>query len=124
MKWIGLTAMFLLPLAGMAQDCSQFKTGEFYLKDTDGNKIENYTIVRKKKKQIEHLPNGGVSISKIEWISDCTYTLTNIKTKLFPIPKGTVTTVTITETFEGGFTGFGSSTIQKEVRTFTMYTLD
>lgn len=115
---------FLLPLAGLGQDCSAFKTGKFYAKDAEGNRIPNYVIVRTKTKQIEHAPNGIVLKSKVVWTSDCTYELTHLSAKNYTLPKGTVTKVKITATFDGGYTGSGYSNVQPIAREFTMYKIN
>lgn len=119
-----IAMLFLLPFVGLGQDCAVFKTGKFYVKDGEGNKVEGYVITRTKTKQIEHAPNGVMLKSKVVWTSDCTYQLIHLKSKNYPLPKGTVTNVKIIRTFEGGYTGSGNSNVQPEPRSFTMYLMD
>ena len=60
-------------------DLNNFKTGTF-LGLEDGRVIDDYVIVRKKKRQIETYNKGKSKIiSKIAWQTDRTFTLTTIK---------------------------------------------
>ena len=117
-----LVLVFLAPILAFGQDCADFKVGTFKLKDDKGNFIPDYKIVRKKNKQTEYLPNGGMIVSKVVWTSDCTYELIHLKNKNYDvIKKGNVTRIKIVKTFEGGYEGIGSSEMQPQPLTFTMY---
>ena len=63
-------------------DClKSIRTGKFESVTEDGQGFD-YTVIRKKKKQIEIFNNGKSKvISKIDWIDDSNYTLTTLKWK-------------------------------------------
>ncbi len=117
------TLLFLVPSLLFGQNCEEFKTGEFYVKDDFGNRMPGYTIKRTKKKQIERAVGGYIK-TKVVSTSDCTYDLIHIKSDILDLPKGTVTTVKIVRTFEGGYDGVGYSEIADKPVRFTMYTID
>ena len=123
MKKIVLSLLFMLPIALFAQDCEKFKTGTFYAKTEDGSFIPNYSIVRKKKLQIETMGENYIK-TKVRWIDDCTYELTHIESDILDLPKGTVTTCKILQTFEDGYHGSGTSPVVEGTVSFTMYKVD
>ena len=54
-------------------DCQKFKNGTFIIED---GASEDYTIIRKGRKQIEIGESSGFKgVFKVKWIDDCTYTL-------------------------------------------------
>lgn len=123
MRNLIIAALFLMPAFLFGQNCEDFKTGKFYVKDDKGNRVPGYTITRTKKKQIERA-DGGYIKTKVVWTSDCTYEIIHLKSDILDLPKGTVTTVKITRTFEGGYDGVGYSEVAEKPVRFTMYKLD
>ncbi len=123
MKYLFYLTLFVLPFAGVAQDCSEFKTGTFRVKDESGKYVPNYSIVRKKNIQIEKIGENYVK-TKVVWIDDCTYELILIKSDIMDVPKGTVTRIKIVETFDGGYRGAGTSPKVEGTVMFTMYLVD
>lgn len=123
MKKLLFTLALIFPLVGIAQDCQDFKTGTFRLKDEAGNYVPNYSIVRKKNLQIETIGENYIK-TKVVWIDDCTSELILIKSDILDVPKGTVTRVKITSTFEGGYKGAGTSEVTEGIVNFTMYKVD
>ncbi len=115
-----LFAFLMLPTLLMAQDCQDFVSGTFYLKDDAGQRIPNYSITRTKKKQIEKVPNGYVKC-KVVWLSDCSYQLIHLKSDVVHLPKGTITEVKIIRTFQNGYDGLASSDYAPDTVAFTMY---
>jgi exosome complex RNA-binding protein Csl4 len=66
----------LLSLIGLSQDCKELKSGNFKVDS------ENFTtyIERKDGFQIEKTPSIGLIVkTKIEWISECSYSLKVVK---------------------------------------------
>jgi len=114
--------LLLIPTLLFAQDCSEFQTGTFYVKDDAGNRVPNYTIERTKKKQIERVGDKFIQC-KVVWLSDCSYNLIHQKGDAIDLPKGTVTTIKIIRTFENGFDGLGTSLAKEGTVSFTMYKL-
>lgn len=123
MKNLILFLIAMMPVLAFSQDCEQFKTGTFRAKGSDGKFIPNYTIERKKKIQMERFGENYTK-SKVVWVDECTYQLIHIKSDILDIPKGTVTTVRIISTFDGGYEGTGHSEIRKEPVNFSLYTID
>lgn len=119
MKKIIALVLFMVPTVLIAQNCSEFKTGTFYVKDDAGNRVPNYTIERTKTKQIEHIGDKFIKC-KVVWISDCSYKLIHQKGDAIELPKGTETTVKIIRTFENGYDGVGSSPAKEGTVVFTM----
>lgn len=62
-----------------SQCLEEIRTGKFKAISEDGKELA-YTVIRKKKKQIEVYNNGQSKIvSRIDWLNDSTYTLTTIE---------------------------------------------
>ena len=123
MKRALLIVLLTVPAMLFGQDCEQFKTGTFRAKGADGKFIPNYTIERKKNVQVERFGENYTK-SKVVWIDDCTYQLIHIKSDALDIPKGTVTTIKIISTFDGGYEGSGHSDIREGTVNFSLYTID
>lgn len=75
MKYLSITIIFLGLLGSCSDEkkCSDFKTGKFRYSDENiPEKITRYDTL-----QIELNPITGREVhSKVEWTSDCSYTLT------------------------------------------------
>lgn len=114
--------LFMLPTLLFAQNCAEFATGTFYLKDDADKRVPNYTIVRTKNRQIEHIGDKFIKC-KVVWLSDCSYKLIHLKGDANDLPKGTETIVKIIRTFENGFDGVATSLVADRTVAFTMYKL-
>lgn len=82
-KQIRLISFIILsiPILAHAQtlDCSNFKTGEFY---TETPNLGRTLITRNDSIQVESNEAVGYHyVHKVEWISDCEYSLTLLKNK-------------------------------------------
>jgi hypothetical protein len=72
--FILLLPLIILSCSSQPKDCSKFKTGTFKYKNSD---YSNYLVTRNDSVQIEaDEKNNTKTISSIEWVSDCEYTLT------------------------------------------------
>ena len=70
MKSAIIVFTLLLSFVGISQNCEDFKTGTFKCRVEGGEWIKDYKIIRRKKVQIEHSPEG-YNKSKVVWIDDC-----------------------------------------------------
>jgi len=88
-----------------ATDCRRFRNGTFKITD---EKVGNFTIVRKGNIQTETKEGDSESlIFHVQWIDDCTYTLTPGEAfhKKFPMmPANVVITVNIIKTSPNSYT--------------------
>ncbi|GAB5418261.1 MAG: hypothetical protein Crog4KO_16340 [Crocinitomicaceae bacterium] len=80
MRTFIILAALLFPMIGWAQDCEKFRTGTFVFDDESGQRMVGYSIKRGKRYQTEYF-EGGKSKWKVNWTSDCTYTLTLVKSQ-------------------------------------------
>ncbi len=77
LKLGALLALSFFAFTVNAQECTDFKTGSFYGYNVDSTVFH---IVRKKNKQVESSDGtDGNLVMKIEWLSDCRYKLTYLK---------------------------------------------
>ena len=88
MKILIILFFISFPILASAQlDCSLFKEGRFIYPETPG-----VMTVRKGLKQKSILRGKVMATWKVEWIDDCTFTLTckKVKKSMPPIQKGDV----------------------------------
>lgn len=90
---------------GQTMDCKKFRDGTFKTLPQEG--IPETTITRKGSKQIEKVEGRkGHSETVVEWIDDCTYTLTPTKETLKNrpgMPENAVFTIKIVEVKENSY---------------------
>lgn len=98
-QWLNISTSF-----SQNNNCKSFRTGKFKLVDDKINK--EYLIIRNDSIQIEtELKTGQVTKFKINWESDCKYTLTFIEARqeIIDFYKNKKLNIEIVEIYDNGY---------------------
>lgn len=128
MRFYFLMCLLIFSASIMAQEksCADYKDGKFEIRDA---RFGNFKIERNGDKQIEYGPEAKLKLEfKVQWLSECSYTLTLVKVlenlNGIQYPTDMILTVEIIEAKEGSYLQKSSSNLSDMVMTTEMIKVD